>query len=585
MAFHSGGGNTLNEDLKNFGPALRWMTYEAIMYGLRIKSYEGVWEPPQLTESLKGFWNVLELLPFPCLSYADAHSLTSSPHSWAGRMIQPGHRIHQSVLSQKSIVVLNSINPIPGAFPVTTDTDIDTEVPYFPQATLAHGLPLKLWSDLHIGHELIEQDPFENAAHALVSLAGACLAIESGDVNFYRFLAAITTLESFLHDASLVEVSDAGGTLLTALSVAVHHKTLAAMTLELKETLICLLSKARLVPTTARLPAVSQVYQWGSKIRGYRDDFLRVLQPFACLGYLKEGYEYIESVAFSLQEPGQIIFTSSPDRTTSIFIWDESIQPPTEISNVQGVRSTISHDGSHIAVMDFKDIRIIDTTVQPPSTTKCTDNEDPNDSGTIQSLCFATNNHTLAAGHENGWIKLWRQEGDQWEVFKRFKGGDNNIYRLAFLRDDSRLAFKVADTVVKVWNLADDAVIELEDSQGSWSLASSPSGDQIVSGTWDGNVTIWSADRGKITHTFKAHDNTIRCLAFRDDGQVLATGSEDHRIRIWRCDTWEKIWEFDIGEWVWSLAFSPDGKRLVSGDYKGAVHLWDVDMGDDEHVD
>ena len=78
MVLNSGGGNTLNEDLKNFGPALRWMTYEAIMYGLRIKAYEGVWEPPQLTESLKGLWNLLELLPFPCLSYEDAHSLTSS---------------------------------------------------------------------------------------------------------------------------------------------------------------------------------------------------------------------------------------------------------------------------------------------------------------------------------------------------------------------------------------------------------------------------------------------------------------------------------------------------------------------------
>ncbi|KAJ8521312.1 hypothetical protein ONZ45_g1992 [Pleurotus djamor] len=580
-----GGGNTLNEDLKNFGPALRWMTYEAIMYGLRIKAYEGIWEPPQLTESLKGFWNVLELLPFPCLSYADAHSLTSSPHSWAGRMIQPGQRIHQSVLSQKSIAVLNSINPLPGAFPVTTDNDIDTEVPYFPRATLARGLPLKLWSDLHIEHELIEQDPFENAAHALVSLAEACLAIESGDVSFHRFDAAIVTLESFLHDASLVEVPDAGGTLLTALGVAVLHQALATMTLGHKETLVRLLSHTRLVPTTARLPSVSQVYQWGSKIRRYRDDFLSVLQPFACLGYLKEGYNDISSVAFLLQEPGRIIFTSSPDETTSIFIWDRSTQPPNEIAKVRAGYSTISRDGSHITVSHGKDVSIIDTTAQPPSTTKCTDDEDPNDSGNIHSLCFSTDNHTLGTGHRNGWIKLWRREGDQSKVVKRFKGGNDWIHRLAFSRDGSRLAFYVSITSITVCNLADDAVIELEDSGDSWSLAWSPSGDRIVSGTYFGRVKIWSADRGKLTHTFEAHYDTIPCLAFRDDGQVLATGSRDGRIRIWRCDTWEKIWEFDIGEWVWSLAFSPDGKRLVSGGWKGAVHLWDVDMGDKEPVE
>ncbi|KAJ8496920.1 hypothetical protein ONZ45_g12245 [Pleurotus djamor] len=279
------------------------------------------------------------------------------------------------------------------------------------------------------------------------------------------------------------------------------------------------------------------------------------------------------------------MLTSSPDKTTSILTWDGSTQPPKKVAKVQGEYSTISRDGSHIAVRDRKDVIIIDTTAQPPSTTKCTDDEDPIDSGDIHSQCFSTDNHTLATGHSNGWIKLWRRKGDQWKVGKRFKGGDSWIFRLAFSRDGSRLAFKVTDTVVKVWTLADDTVIELEDSQGSSSLAWSPSGDQIVSGTYNGRVRIWSADRGKITHTFKAHDDWIQCLAFRDDGQVLATGGEDHNLRIWRCDTWEKILEFDIGEWVSSLAFSPDGKRLVSGGSKGAVHLWDVDVGDEEPVD
>ncbi|KAJ8482021.1 hypothetical protein ONZ45_g15106 [Pleurotus djamor] len=306
-----------------------------------------------------------------------------------------------------------------------------------------------------------------------------------------------------------------------------------------------------------------------------------ILQPFAQLGYLREGYHWIQSVTFSLREPGHVAFTSSLDDTTTIFIWNGSTQSPNEISNVRGERSTISCDSSHIAVTDGKDVRIITTTQQPPSTTQCTDDKDPNDSGDIESLCFSTGNHTLATGHWSGWIKLW--EGDKWKAVKRFKGGDDFIWRLAFSRDGSRLAFLAGP--IKVWNLADDAVIELEDSWDSSSLAWSLSGDQIVSGTGHGSMKIWRADRGKITHTFKAHDWWIDCLAFRDDGQVLATGSNDRRIRIWRCETWEKIWEFDIGERVLSLAFSPDGKRLVSGGRDGAVHLWDVDMGNEEPVD
>ncbi|KAJ8521316.1 hypothetical protein ONZ45_g1998 [Pleurotus djamor] len=296
-----GGGSTLNEELKNFGPALRWMTYEAITYGLRIDAYEGAWEPPKLTESLKGFWNFLELLPFPSLSYLDEHSITWSPHSWAGRTIHAGQRIHQSVLSQKPLLVSNAIQLIPGAFPTDEATVSELEVAYHPRATLSATSSLKNWINLHPAHEIIEQDPFENASHALVSLADACLSFEILEGDIYGFNGALMTLQSFLNDgeihfamssysllklfsetrlASLVEVPDAGGTLLTALGVAVHHQRLAALTIELKETLIRLLARTRLVPTTARLPAVSQVYQWGSTIHRYRDDFFKVLQIF-----------------------------------------------------------------------------------------------------------------------------------------------------------------------------------------------------------------------------------------------------------------------------------------------------------------
>ncbi|KAJ8521780.1 hypothetical protein ONZ45_g1557 [Pleurotus djamor] len=105
-----GGGSTRNADLKNFGPALRWMTYEAMKYGLRIRPYEGKWETPQPTESLVGvFWLFLELLPFPRLTYADANSITLWPHLAAPRKVQPGQLVHQSVFSTPNRVAVTSL--------------------------------------------------------------------------------------------------------------------------------------------------------------------------------------------------------------------------------------------------------------------------------------------------------------------------------------------------------------------------------------------------------------------------------------------------------------------------------------------
>lgn len=68
--FESGGGNTTNLDLDKFGPALRWMTYEAILSGLEMETVKGKWE--KLVEphnSMGAIWLLVECLPIKRLAY------------------------------------------------------------------------------------------------------------------------------------------------------------------------------------------------------------------------------------------------------------------------------------------------------------------------------------------------------------------------------------------------------------------------------------------------------------------------------------------------------------------------------------
>ncbi|THU82442.1 hypothetical protein K435DRAFT_734741 [Dendrothele bispora CBS 962.96] len=108
-----GGGNTLNTDLNKFGPALRWMTYEAISCGLKMKAYRGEWEPLEPKESLTPFWWFLEILPVTRLLYKDGErestriemkkkkNTTRRPHFAQSRQVQPGQLIHESVLNNR----------------------------------------------------------------------------------------------------------------------------------------------------------------------------------------------------------------------------------------------------------------------------------------------------------------------------------------------------------------------------------------------------------------------------------------------------------------------------------------------------
>ena len=70
----SGGGNTDNIKLNLYGPALRWMLYEALQYGVRVELSIKGWSPPEHKPSMTRFWRILEVYPFRRLTYKDADS-------------------------------------------------------------------------------------------------------------------------------------------------------------------------------------------------------------------------------------------------------------------------------------------------------------------------------------------------------------------------------------------------------------------------------------------------------------------------------------------------------------------------------
>jgi hypothetical protein len=71
-----GGGNIPNLDVNKFGPALRWMSYEAMEKGLHMKPYKGEWQEIIPNSSMTWFWRCLEVLPIKRLSYEGADCKT-----------------------------------------------------------------------------------------------------------------------------------------------------------------------------------------------------------------------------------------------------------------------------------------------------------------------------------------------------------------------------------------------------------------------------------------------------------------------------------------------------------------------------
>ena len=91
---------------------------------------------------------------------------------------------------------------------------------------------------------------------------------------------------------------------------------------------------------------------------------------------------------------------------------------------------------------------------------------------------------------------------------------------------------------------------------------------------------VWDADSGALLATLTGHTGAVYSVGFSPDGARLVSGSDDGTLRLWDAASGAPLATLKEHEgWVFSVGFSPDGKRLVAGGDDGTLRLWDAASG------
>jgi WD40 repeat protein len=114
--------------------------------------------------------------------------------------------------------------------------------------------------------------------------------------------------------------------------------------------------------------------------------------------------------------------------------------------------------------------------------------------------------------------------------------------------------------------------------ENAWASAAafSPDGRFLAWGDSEGAVRLVDPGGGTEARSFVAHQGEVNALAFSPDGRLLA--SADEAVRVWDVATGRLIRRLSAGR-PRSLAFRPDGRLLVAACRRGAVMGWDAATG------
>ena len=201
----------------------------------------------------------------------------------------------------------------------------------------------------------------------------------------------------------------------------------------------------------------------------------------------------------------------------------------------------------------------------------------------IYSVAYSPDSQFLVGGGSDSNIYLW--DVGTGELLKTFTGHTSDVGSVTYSRDGTTLVSGSWDKTIRFWNASTGELLKTLTGHmdGVNAVMYAPDGRTLVSMSYyDGTIRFWDAETAKPLKTITGHTGSFgRSVAFSPDGQMLAhSGTGDNTIPIRDVQNGQLLRTItEHTDTVLSVAYSPDGRNLVSADWDGHIRIWDVATG------